>query len=859
MKAIRPSYKKRFSGLTVVCLAAGIVTAADFSWLEAPVNGNWNTTDPNWSGAGALWGNAQTDNADFGSSATQSITADAVTVSNIAFNADGYALGGGPLNLFGNITVSSAPQTATITAPIAHSATNLVLSKLGAGTLVLNPTGAGASNNFASLKAAAGTLHVAGGTNVVNFALGVPNKNPAFWVSGGTLVMGGGLLKTTAGGYAVVGDGGTLLVTNGLADLTSTVELLNAYPGTAGTTTVGGNGILDVLVLRISQNTLAADRSVININTGGTVRLNIFYTDVSSVKNGTVNFNGGTVVAKAENADLLGTGHANWSGIVAYVLEGGAVFETTNKYITVKQALLSGAANDGGLTKKNTGTLHLRGANTYRGGNFVWAGGLNIANDNNLGAVPDAPATNVTFVGNSSLLSGGTHALAANRTIRIPHNVTATFDTQSYTQTVKGVIFGEGTTNVLLKLGTGMLELDPGDASGVSVRTLKTQAGTVHVRSGSNLVTMANGVASSSGFFAFGGKVLVGGGILQTTGRGHATICNGALIVTNGVVDFTSVDELLNAHGGTGDTTVSDSGVLDIKLLRVSQKGAPISANVVNVNTGGTIRLNGFNIDKTKDLKGLINLNGGTLVAKTSTANFLGDGDGKWLTNIFVNVLEGGAVIDTNGKDISVKQSLYAGAAVDGGLTKQGAGTLTLLNTNTYSGTTVVAGGTLKLGRADALPSANTVMASSNAVFDVNGTAQTLAGIGGGGMVTNLGALTVTGIVSPGDAGSCGTLTLAEPPASLSDCALAVNVSTNGPCDRLHVQGDLDLSGLSLSVEDAAQLNPFKKYTVASCTGTLGLPFAAVSPLPQRWQVKYDAGNKTASLVYNFGTVLVLR
>ena len=86
-----------------------------------------------------------------------------------------------------------------------------------------------------------------------------------------------------------------------------------------------------------------------------------------------------------------------------------------------------------------------------------------------------------------------------------------------------------------------------------------------------------------------------------------------------------------------------------------------------------------------------------------------------------------------------------------------------------------------------------------------------------------------------------------------------MRVSTNGPCDRLHVQGDLDLSGLSLSVEDAAPLNPFKKYTVASCTGTLGVPFAAVSPLPHLWQVKYDTGGGTASLVYNFGTVLLLR
>ena len=226
---------------------------------------------------------------------------------------------------------------------------------------------------------------------------------------------------------------------------------------------------------------------------------------------------------------------------------------------------------------------------------------------------------------------------------------------------------------------------------------------------------------------------------------------------------------------------------------------------------------------------------------------------------VFVNVLEGGAVIDTNGKDISIKQSLYAGAAVDGGLTKQGAGALTLMNTNTYTGVTVVEGGTLKLGGADALLSTNTVMVSSNAVFDVNGKAQTLAGIGGGGMVTNISALTVTDIVSPGDTESYGTLTLAGSPASLSGCTLAVKVSTQGPCDSLHVQGDLDLSALSLSVEDTAQLNQFVKYTVASCTGTLGIPFAAVPPLPRRWDIMYDTSSKTATLVYNFGTIIFVR
>ncbi|NLC81214.1 MAG: hypothetical protein GX748_08530, partial [Lentisphaerae bacterium] len=46
---------------------------------------------------------------------------------------------------------------------------------------------------------------------------------------------------------------------------------------------------------------------------------------------------------------------------------------------------------------------------------------------------------------------------------------------------------------------------------------------------------------------------------------------------------------------------------------------------------------------------------------------------------------------------------------------------------------------------------------------------------------------------------------------------------------------------------------------VASCTGTLTAPFGAVGTLPARWIVNYDAEEKTAYLVYNFGTLISLR
>jgi autotransporter-associated beta strand protein len=61
-------------------------------------------------------------------------------------------------------------------------------------------------------------------------------------------------------------------------------------------------------------------------------------------------------------------------------------------------------------------------------------------------------------------------------------------------------------------------------------------------------------------------------------------------------------------------------------------------------------------------------------------------------------VLSGGAKIDTDGKDITIGQALLAPVSgTSGGLTKSGGGTLTLSNTNTYTGATTVNGGILNI------------------------------------------------------------------------------------------------------------------------------------------------------------------
>jgi autotransporter-associated beta strand protein len=376
------------------------------------------------------------------------------------------------------------------------------------------------------------------------------------------------------------------------------------------------------------------------------------------------------------------------------------------------------------------------------------------------------------------------------------------------------------------------------------------------ILSGTNLVTIASGGVASSGFLVYGGTLVVGGGYTRTTGGGYAATKNGSLIITNGVVNLNTVNELLNAYAGTGNTTVSDSGTLELGTLRISQAGGSPDANIVNVNTGGTIRLHRFYVDEKTTSRGRVNLNGGTLVAKSSRSDFMLATHSNYPAYISFMVREGGAVIDSNGFNIECRQELYSGAASDGGVTKKGTGTFILNHTNTYTGVTSVEGGTLVLGVNNTLLPDNTVLVSSNAVLNVNNTSQALAGIGGSGTVSGNSGLTVTGTVAPGDAGSFGTLTLAAS-CPLSG-TLSVDVGSDGSGDRLHVQGDLDLSNLALDVVDPGLLAKYKRYTVASCTETLSGNFTAVD-LPSPWYVTYSPASKEVQLVYNAGTLILVK
>jgi autotransporter-associated beta strand protein len=107
-------------------------------------------------------------------------------------------------------------------------------------------------------------------------------------------------------------------------------------------------------------------------------------------------------------------------------------------------------------------------------------------------------------------------------------------------------------------------------------------------------------------------------------------------------------------------------------------------------NGTGTFNLNGGTVNATKISGGngsaTVNFNGGVIKAKRDESNLIENLD-------VANVQSGGLKIDSNGFNVSTGQVLTG----TGGLEKSGAGQLTLSGANTYSGTTTVAAGVLRV------------------------------------------------------------------------------------------------------------------------------------------------------------------
>ena len=305
--------------------------------------------------------------------------------------------------------------------------------------------------------------------------------------------------------------------------------------------------------------------------------------------------------------------------------------------------------------------------------------------------------------------------------------------------------FVSGTSNATInKEGGGIWTLTGNSAS---------FTGTINVDSGT--VVAQNNNAVGSGSSAASSPVVIGSGAeLDIDG-----------VTANKRINLTDGGTLkgLNTARSNGVLTISGSTV-DIAATGTFTLGdqtndlTGVSSTTIDVTGGGNVALNNssnltssakWDVDGTT-LKAAADADFGTAPA-SAVGNYFTLRNGGILDPTGIGTLDsrrGVTLAGTTGGTIDVitGATSYAGTVSGSSLqlTKDGAGTLVLSGTNTYTGATNVATGTLELGASNVIDDHSSLIVAG--IFDLNGNSEAVNGLSGSGSITSgvAGSVTLT-------------------------------------------------------------------------------------------------------------------
>jgi autotransporter-associated beta strand protein len=714
------------------------------------------------------------------------------------------------------------------------------VTKSGAGTLTL--TGANTYTGTTTINA--GTVNdttrqtikditladVAGAT--INFsasgskAVGMLSGGGA---NGGNIVNTAGLyfgnLSTSSASYGGIISGTAFMSFQGTG--TQTLSGMNTYTGS----TAIQKGTLSINSISNVNGGASSLGSVTSV-TGGTIHIGgttttgtLLYTGTGHSTDRVVNLNGSTGGA---TLDASGSGALVFTSAFSATVAGAKTLTLTGSNTSTNRvggAIVNSSSGATSLRKSGTGKWILSGANTYTGATTIDNGQLIINGTNTASAVT---VNNTGTLGGSG--SVGAVTVASGGTID-PGNSPGTLKVQSsiwndggnYNWQLYDATGAAGTGYDTIT-STGSLDLSGLISGGFNINLWTISSPSSTSGSAINftnttpyewiLGTFSGGI---TGFDA--NKININTGATNGAGGFANTFTGGSFrISTNG-----SGQLLLNYQGAAADSPVWIGGSGNLSTIGTTNGSAMVftgaTGNVTNnqvsslasmtfSNGAGAITFSGNAV--TNGSGGIVNNSSATQTVSlplTLGTNQTFDAASGNLA-ISGNVTNNGNTLTLAGASNTDINGNITGA---GGVTKTGAGTVTLNAAQTFTGKTTVSQGTLALGAGASLASTNINLGTSGqGTLDVTalsggisiGVGQTLAGYGtvkGNTTIASGGTLAPGN--SPGILNFDGNLTLNSNSTSIFEVAGLGGAGASNGFDQALVSGNLNYGGdLKISI-----------------------------------------------------------
>ncbi len=642
------------------------------------------------------------------------------------------------------------------------------------------------------------------------------------------------------------------------------------------------------------------DSGRITVLAGGTLEVSNFAASVRS-KYSTLYINGGTI--KYPLTDWRN--HSYFSTSKIKMGPGGMHFAQSwnNQQMFLPYPIENDGGDSEGLwLEDHSAELVLYGSNTYKGGVHITTGGsIRVQADDNLGYLPETPTNWIFFVGDgtkreSTVLQSHNGSnlvtLDRNRNILIGDYVKARISTYNADQrfVIHGTFDCENRENGILYTGgynnSGTVVLEPpADSTNHLGRLLVHQptiigGGTFMLENTTQLAfsntTGPNdenwGVNDGSELnIAGNGHLMVTGGLVRA-GNGRMSCTSARMTISgSGTVDV-SGSEFLHAYSGEATTTIRDGGRFVASDLRMAGDTYSVysdpAKSVINVETGGTLSVKALYCNNS-GRKATLCFNGGALEWANTNRIAIIEGPYRDQTcgGLTWKIMEGGMIVtNANAITFMIYVPILSGAGQDGGVTLYGNGsTLSLVGACTFNGPLTIMQGNYRPSSANNLNPDIAVRVNAGANFHMNGNSQTFARLEGSGMFREMSAdavLTVTKAIAPGmGTNSLGTLSFSNYGATIAnDVALEIDVDENGNCDCLDYPAEIDLSQMTLKVNDISKLNRTKKYVIATLSGGIvnNALFKSTN-LPATWDVSYNPISHELQIFAVKGTRIIFR